>query len=121
MKSSPLLGCWMENKWSGSFFNPLMHCMTESVFLSGWTRSAGTTHVLLPSKMLTEFVAGRGKACTLSKNFMLRIIVKSSISTIDKSSFPFHVPSVTCTPRVIPANGLALSLPPLWCLRIGLL
>lgn len=112
-KSSPLLGYRMENKWSRSFFNPLMYCMTESVFLSSWARSAGTTHVLLPSKMLREFVAGKWKAWTLSKNSMPRIIMKSSISTIDKSSFPFHVLSVTCTPRAIPANGLALSLLPL--------
>ena len=63
-----------------------MHCMTESVFSSGWERSVGTMHALLPLKILKEFVVSIGKAWTLSKNSMPRIIAKSSISTIEKSS-----------------------------------
>ena len=97
----------MEARWFGFFLNPRLHCMTESAFSVGCARSTGTTQALLPSKMLRDFVAGSGKACTLSKNSMPRIIAKSSIGTIEKLSFPFHVPSVTCTSRVVPANGLA--------------
>ena len=106
-ESSPLWYCRIETKGSGFFLNPRLHCMTESAFSVGCARSTGTTHALLPSKMLREFFAGSGKAYTLSKNSMPRIIAKSSIGTIEKSSFRFHVPSVTCTPRVVPSNGLA--------------
>ena len=68
------LSCWrMGTKRSGFFLNPLLHRMIESVFSADCARSTSTTHALLPSKMLREFVAGTGKSWTLSKNSMPRI------------------------------------------------
>ena len=57
--------------------------------------------------MLREFVAGSGKAWTWLKNSMPRTILKSSMGTMEKSSFPLHVPSVKWTPYAIPVIGLA--------------
>ena len=79
--------------------------MAESVFSSNLSRSMGIVHALLPSRVLREFVTSSGKAWTWSKNSMPRTILKSSIGTMEKSSFPLHVPRVVYTPCAIPAIG----------------
>ena len=74
LESSHSSCCRMETKGSRFFLNPRLHRMTESAFSAGCVRLTCTMHALLPSKMLREFVAGSGKAWTLAKNSVPRII-----------------------------------------------
>ena len=106
-RSSLLFTSRIETKKLGSFRKALLNCMAENVLSVVFERSAVTMHAILPSRIFREFVAGNGKAWTRSKNSMPRTILKSSIGTIEKSSFPLHAPRVTCTPCAVPAMGLA--------------